>query len=319
MTSIPYLDAATVSALMTPADAVAALQDALRTGFDPASDHQRIADPLAHGEFLLMPSETATAAGLKVLTVAPDNPRRGLERIQGLYVLFDAETLTPNHLIDGGELTALRTPAVSFAATAERLLETTDPLRVVVYGAGPQAVGHVKTLRAVVENRREIDSVVSVVRSPDRVSADLVDNASTFNRLLASGSADALTATAGANLIICTTTSRIPLFDGALVRDDAVIIAVGSHEPDARELDGDLLGRAHVVVESVDVALRECGDVVMAIAEDALAASSLIPMREVVTAGIVLATDSPFVFKSAGMPWQDLVIAEAVARAFDRA
>lgn len=314
MTSIPYLDAATVSALMTPADAVAALQDALRTGFDPASDHQRIADPLAHGEFLLMPSETATAAGLKVLTVAPDNPRRGLERIQGLYVLFGAETLTPSHLIDGAELTALRTPAVSFAATAERLLETTDPLRVVVYGAGPQAVGHVKTLRAVVENRREIDSVVSVVRSPDRVG-----NASPFDLILRSGSAEALEATAEANLIICTTTARSPLFDGMLVRDDAVIIAVGSHEPDARELDGDLLGRAHVVVESVDVALRECGDVVMAIAEDALAASSLIPMWEVVTAGIVLATDSPFVFKSAGMPWQDLVIAEAVARAFDRA
>ncbi|KAB1645300.1 ornithine cyclodeaminase family protein [Gulosibacter chungangensis] len=298
---------------MSPADAVAALQDALREGFDPATDHQRIADPLANGEFLIMPSETASAAGLKVLTVTPDNPARGLERIQGLFVLFDAETLTPTHLIDGAELTALRTPAVSFAATADRLLDATDPLRVVVYGAGPQAVGHVNTLRSITTHRREIDSVIAVVRSPEGVA-----DPGPFQSILCSGSAEALEATAAANLIICTTTARSPLFDGALVRDDAVVIAVGSHVPDARELDGGLLGRANVVVESIDVALRECGDVVMAIAENALEARSLIPMREVVTGQVKLAADKPLVFKSAGMPWQDLVIAEAAARAFER-
>jgi hypothetical protein len=48
---------------------------------------------------------------------------------------------------------------------------------------------------------------------------------------------------------------------------DVVVVAVGSHEPDAREVDAPLLGRATVVVEDVGTALREAGDVVLAIAE----------------------------------------------------
>ena len=92
------------------------------------------------------------------------------------------------------------------------------------------------------------------------------------------------------------------------------MVAVGSHEPDARELDAPLLGRATVVVEDVATALREAGDVVLAIADGALAAADLVPMRDVVTGAVIVPADRPLVFKSVGMSWQDLVVAEAVAR-----
>ena len=88
--------------------------------------------------------------------------------------------------------------------------------------------------------------------------------------------------------------------------------AVGSHEPDARELDAALLGRATVVVEDVATALREAGDVVLAIAEGTLTAADLVPVRDVVTGTRTLATDRPVVVKTVGMSWQDLVVAEAV-------
>ena len=102
------------------------------------------------------------------------------------------------------------------------------------------------------------------------------------------------------------------MFDSALLRDDAVVVAVGSHEPDARELDAPLLGRATVVVESVATALREAGDVVLAIADGSLTPVELVPMRDVVTGAVAVPTDRPMVFKSVGMSWQDLVVAEAV-------
>ena len=92
------------------------------------------------------------------------------------------------------------------------------------------------------------------------------------------------------------------------------MIAVGSHEPDARELEAALLGRATVVVEDVATALREAGDVVLAIAEGALDASDVVPVRDVVTGAVTLPADRPVVFKSVGMSWQDLVVAEAVVR-----
>jgi ornithine cyclodeaminase len=115
-----------------------------------------------------------------------------------------------------------------------------------------------------------------------------------------------------ADVVVCATSARSPVFDSALLREDAVVIAVGSHEPDARELDAPLLGRATVVVEDVATALREAGDVVLAIAEGTLTPVDLVPMRDVVSGAVAVPADRPLVFKSVGMSWQDLVVATAV-------
>jgi ornithine cyclodeaminase/alanine dehydrogenase-like protein (mu-crystallin family) len=292
---VRFLDAAAVAAL-GPAGAVRAITDALRGGLDPATDTPRSAVGLAHGQFLLMPSEAPAAAGVKVVTVAPGNPARGLPRIQAVYLLFDAETLALRAVLDGTALTTLRTPAVSVAAVLPALLDR--PLRVAVVGAGPQATGHVATLAAV----RRLAGVTHLVRDPSRTPLEAV-------RL---DSADADEALRAADVVVCATSARSPLFDSSLLRDDAVVVAVGSHEPDARELDAPLLGRATVVVEDVATALREAGDVVLAIAEGALTAADLVPVRDLVTGAVPPPADRPLVFKSVGMSWQDLVVAEAV-------
>ncbi|MGY1760471.1 ornithine cyclodeaminase family protein [Geodermatophilus sp. SYSU D00779] len=290
-----FLDAAAVAAL-GPAGAVRAITDALRGGLDPATDTPRSAVGLAHGQFLLMPSEAPDAAGVKVVTVAPGNPARGLPRIQAVYLLFDEETLALRAVLDGTALTTLRTPAVSVAAVLPALPDR--PLRVAVVGAGPQATGHVATLAAV----RPLARATHLVRDPSRTPLDAV-------RL---GSADADEALRAADVVVCATSARSPLFDSSLLRDDAVVVAVGSHEPDARELDAPLLGRATVVVEDVATALREAGDVVLAIAEGTLVAADLVPVRDLVTGAVPPPADRPLVFKSVGMSWQDLVVAAAV-------
>jgi ornithine cyclodeaminase/alanine dehydrogenase-like protein (mu-crystallin family) len=292
---VRYLDADAVAAL-GPAAAVRAVTDALRGGLDPAADPPRLPVGLAHGQFLLMPSETAAAAGVKVATVAPDNPARGLPRIQAAYLLFDRETLALRAVLDGTALTTLRTPAVSVAAVLPRLPDR--PLQVAVVGAGPQATGHVATLAAV----RPLAGATYLVRDPSRTPLDAV-------RL---GSAQADEALRTADVVVCATSARAPLFDSTLLREDVVVVAVGSHEPDARELDAPLLGRATVVVEDVGTALREAGDVVLAIAEGRLTADDLVPMRDVVTSTVTPPADRPLVLKSVGMSWQDLVVAEAV-------
>ena len=290
-----FLDADAVAAL-GPAGAVEAITDALRGGLDPADDPPRSSVDLAQGQFLLMPSETPSAVGVKIATVAPGNSARGLPRIQAAYLLFDAETLALRAVLDGTALTTLRTPAVSVAAVLPALADR--PLRVAVVGAGPQAIGHLATLAAV----RPLEAAAYVVRDPSRASLEAI-------RL---GSAESDETLRTADVVVCATSARSPLFDSALLRDDAVVIAVGSHEPDARELDAALLGRATVVVEDVGTALREAGDVVLAIAERALDAADLVPVREVVTGAVTPPADRPLVFKSVGMSWQDLVVANAV-------
>jgi ornithine cyclodeaminase len=66
------------------------------------------------------------------------------------------------------------------------------------------------------------------------------------------------------------------------------------------------------VVEDVATALREAGDVCLALHEGALDTQDLVPMRDVVTGRASPATDRPLLFKGVGMSWQDLVTAEAV-------
>ena len=292
-----FLDADAVAAL-GPAAAVQAITDALRGGLNPAADPHRVSVGLTEGEFLLMPSETLTDAGVKVVTIAPNNPIHGLPRIQAAYLLFDRETLALRAVLDGTALTTLRTPAVSVAAVLQRLPDR--PLRAAVIGAGPQATGHVSTLAAV----RPLESATYLVRDPSRTPLDAITL----------GSPQADEALESADVVVCATSARSPVFDSALLRDDAVVVAVGSHEPDARELDAPLLGRATVVVEDIATALREAGDVVLAIAESMLTAADLVPMRDVLTGDVALPTDRPLVFKSVGMSWQDLVVAAAVVR-----
>ena len=292
-------------ATLSMEQAVRAVQRDLLGGLDPARDLARVIDTLEHGQLLYMPSQFGPYVGAKVSTVAPLNPARGLERIHGIYVLFDAVTLVPILVLDGQALTALRTPAVS-AAVADHLAPgQVDHL--VVFGSGTQASGHVEAMRVI----REVGTVSIVARDPRR-SAALVD------RLLAIGqparlgtAADA----ADAQVIVCATTARTPLFNGGAVRDDALVVAVGSHEPDAREIDSTMLARAQVVVEDPGVALREAGDVIIAIGEGRFTGSALVAMRDIVTGTVQVEHSRPRIFKSSGMPWEDLVVAAELLRA----
>src|SRR5690606_31386255 len=89
-----FYDAEAVRAGLTPAFADAALEEALTHGLDVEADSPRLFSGLSNGEFLLMPAGVPAlgglpaAAGVKVLTLAPDNPAAGLPRIQGTYLLF---------------------------------------------------------------------------------------------------------------------------------------------------------------------------------------------------------------------------------------
>lgn len=305
--SLPWIDAQRIARLLPVADAVAVIEGALIAGLDPRTDPPRAAVATTSGHLLLMPAEAASRVGVKVTSVAPGNPFRGLARIQAVYVLMDAETLTPLALLDGTALTSLRTPAVS--AVAVRHLADADASRLVVFGSGPQAWGHVEALRAV----RPLADVVVVGRHRGRAHA-FAERVRGSGLHASLGEADAVS---DADLVVCATTAGAPLFDGGLPPDRACVVAVGSHEPHLRELDADLLRRATVVVEDRGAALREAGDIVIAVGDGALEPGDLIGLADVVTGRTPVHPGRPRVFKSVGMAWQDLVVATEVQRRCD--
>ena len=117
---------------------------------------------------------------------------------------------------------------------------------------------------------------------------------------------------AAADIVCCCTTAREPLFDGALVADHATVVAIGSHEPDARETDDALAARATIVVESRTSALREAGDVIAALAAGAAREDELVTLAELVRGEAEPAPGRPRLFKSTGMSWEDAVVATAL-------
>lgn len=299
MDGLPFIDSETLMSAVPWRRAIDALERAIAAGRDLGAVAPRTSVPTAHGQLLLMPGESDTAVGVKVLGIAPGNAAVGLPRIQALYVLFDAATLTPQALIDGAALTTLRTPAVS--ALAVQHLAVADAATLTVFGSGPQAGAHVRAMRAI----RPIRTVTIVARNAER-AGDLADRLTSEGLAATTGSPDDVQA---ADIVVCATTSREPLFDGNLLASHACVVAVGSHEPDARELDDRVFARAtRVVVEERATALREAGDIVMAIAAGALTADSLINIADL--AALPPARGGT-VFKSVGMGWQDLAVAEA--------
>jgi ornithine cyclodeaminase/alanine dehydrogenase-like protein (mu-crystallin family) len=289
------------------ADAADALERALLDGLDPETDPPRSSFATDTGELLLMPSSWASAAGVKLASVAPANPERGLPRIQGVYVLFDGATLAPAALIDGIALTSLRTAAVS--ALAVRRLAARDASRLLVFGSGPQARSHAHALREL----RPLERVDVVARDRPRLEAFVERlREAGFDAHAAGGSVGELVA--DAELICCCTTAREPLFDGDLVAPGTTVVAVGSHEPEAREVDERLAGRAAVVIEARSAALREAGDVIQAIELGALADDSLVTLAELVTGAASVPGERPRLFKSTGMAWEDVVVAAELAR-----
>ncbi|GHI25706.1 hypothetical protein Shyd_70770 [Streptomyces hydrogenans] len=209
-----------------------------------------------------MPAAAGSWAGVKIAGVAPGNAALGLPRITGSYLLLDGATLQPRALLDGAALTALRTPAVS-ALAVRHLTSEERPLRVVLFGSGPQAYGHVDALLAV----RKLASVTVVARDPGRAAALAGHVRGIGVPEVRTGTAEEV---AEADLVVCCTTAREPLFDGRRVAPGAVVVAVGSHEPDARETDTALVRRSEVWVEARAAALREAGDLLIPEAEGAI-------------------------------------------------
>lgn len=311
--TLPYFDADAVRETLTFARAMDAVEAALRADVDPELDGPRLFSPAPDGEFLLMPAQGHRFSGLKALTVAPQNPARGLEKIQGLYILLDSRTLAPVAVMEGASLTGIRTPAVAVSAirqlaalAPEGSALPPDP-RILVFGAGTQGRGAIIAARSVFP--RATFGVVG--RGAERV-ARLHSDLAAEGIDIVDRRHDAEAAVRNADIIVCATTASGPLFDGSLVRDSAIVAAIGTHGRDLRELDDALISRADIVVEGRASAERENGNLATAYTADDWVASPPPNLRDLATGAVARRPGRPAVYTGVGMSWEDLVCATVV-------
>lgn len=291
---------------------------ALSTGQAQAPLRTHLA--IAGGTMLIMPgyARSAGAAGLKLVSVHPENAARGLPTVQAVVLLTSDRDGTPHALLDGTLLTQIRTGAA--IGLGAELLALPDADVVALFGVGATArtsLWAVCTVRPV----REVRVVhLHAERFPAFVAAmqALLGDACPSLRRVTSA-AEAL---AGARIVITATTSPTPLFPGALLEPGTYVGALGAYTPQTRELDTTAVLRARLVVDTRAAALAEAGEVCLPIAEGAMTAAHIWAEIGEIAAGERpgrTAPDEIFVFKSVGNAVQDLVLAARVLHAVEAA
>ena len=292
-----------VMSAIRPGTAVEALREVLKGGFDPASDPHRQKVALPHGEMHLLPSALDGAVGVKVLGIQPAGSDVDVPLVQGSYLLMGGETLTPEVVMDAAALTEIRTSAVAVAGVLDRLRASSEPLECAIVGAGVQGRAHARTVVDVLAGVREV-LVTFISRSEP---ADLA------YPWVESESAAADEALGRAGLVVVATSAGEPVVVDRQLRPDATVLAVGAHTVDTRELHEDVLRGAQVIVEDVGAARREAGDVAIAVEKGALAWDDVVTMAEVARGEVALDPARRVVFKTVGIPWEDLAVARVVA------
>ena len=305
-------------ALLTMRDVI----DAVESGFRALSRGEAVVPERLtlevaahHGVLLEMPAyagfDGSAGLGTKIVTVFEENPRRGLEIVQAVYLLLDSETGVPLSLMDGRFITAIRTAAT--AAVATKFMAAPGSKRLAVFGAGVQARFHIEAMIEVAE----IDQVMIAFSTVDKARALAERVGAVHNLPCELVSAEQAAATAD---LICTcTSSPVPLFDGRLLNAGTHINAVGAFTPSTRELDTEAVRRARVIIDATSAAGREAGEILVPIGEGAIDANHVKGTLADVVSGVIAGRESPSeitLFKSCGLAIEDLVTARlAYARA----
>lgn len=304
-------DAAAIRAAIPISDLVDAVEEAYRdvaAGHDRSPVRSRVALP--NGDLLLMPGvRESGGSAVKLVTVVPENAGRGLPTVQAVIVWFGAGSGEPLAVLDGTEVTAMRTGAASGVGT--RLLARTDAEVLALIGCGGQAAWQVRAVCAV----RPIRELRVFARTADRRAAFVAAMAAELGgavRVRACRSAEE--AVRGAQVICCATTSSEPVFDAGWIEPGTHVNGIGAFRLDMVELPPALFRRASLVaVDARDAALAEAGDLVAALDQGQLAPEAFVEVGSL-PAGWADRRDPAAitVFKSVGLAIQDVAAAQLI-------
>jgi len=288
---------ATVDALVSPAEAEAAMADAFGR--------------LAAGDAAMQARVRTEAGGVKLSTLGAVIPRQDAVgakvyttiagRFSFVILLFSATTGAPLATFDAAAITRLRTAACSVLAS--RHLARRAARTLAVLGLGTQGRAHAAAFAAAYP-LHEVR-----IASPRATSADAAALQQALGVPVRLASIDA--AVDGADLVVTATRTVEPLFDGARLADGAYVAAVGSSLPTTRELDDTALRRAGVIaVEWREQTLREAGDLVRA-DPAALAATRVVELADLVAGREPGRRDDReiTIYKSVGVGLQDIALA----------
>ena len=205
-------------------------------------------------ELLIMPALAEGLAGVKLLTIVPENRDTVRPVIDGIFVLLDMQRGGAVATMDASKLTARRTAAIS--ALAARQLARSDASSLVIVGAGhlapylAEAHASIRPIRNILVWARDVDKAA---RCADEIRRRLPGLTIDVARRLGP-------AVAEADMVSAATRATEPLIKGEWLRPGVHVDLVGGYRPDMREIDDAGIAAAEIYVDDLDAALAEAGD-----------------------------------------------------------
>ena len=302
-----------VRSILSMSESIKAVEDAFRElalGTATMPTRLSLSIPEKQGWLGVMPAYLAHAGALasKIVTVYQDNAtRRGIPNVLASVVLNDVETGRVQAIMEGSQITAMRTGAVSGVAT--KYLARADANRVGIFGAGVQAR---KQLQAVCEVRRIRSALVYDI-SKESTKDFIAESAKAGMTVSAADSPEEIVHES--DIIVTATTSNTPVFSGRHIKPGTHINAIGAFTPATRELDNETISTSKIVVDSIDAALAEAGDIIIPLKGGVIQRQNIWAELGEIVAGKKAgrtSNEEKTLFKSVGLGIQDAAVAMVV-------
>lgn len=314
MYTFRYFSRQAVEEGVTMTEAIELMKEAFRSlslGEAVVPLRVNLPQPAQNAQTLFMPVylPSAEALGVKMVTIFRDNPGQNLPLIHGMMLVMDGTNGQPLALLDAEYLTALRTGAASGLATD--LLARKEANVLAVFGTGAQARTQVEGVAVV----RSLEKVIVFGRNPVTIEAFCHDmQVKTGLKMEPAQRSEQL---AEADIICTATTSNVPVLEHHHLKKGVHINGVGSYRPDAREIPGETMQAARIIVDQRMAAAAEAGDIVLPMKEGLLGKNPLLVELGEIVAGIKPGRTSDeeiTVFKSVGNAAQDLAVASYLVK-----
>jgi len=207
---------------------------------------------------LLMPAwNPSTEAGVKIVTVSPNNGKYNLPSIQGTYIYLDAHKGKVKAILAAKALTAKRTAATS--ALASSYLSKEDANSLLMIGTGALS----KNLILAHASIRPIKEVYVWGRNFEKSQAICNELINENFSIKAINTIEEIISKVA--IISCATLSKTPLVLGKYLREGQHLDLVGAYKKDMREADDEAIRKSSVFIDTYQGGLKESGDIVMPI------------------------------------------------------
>jgi alanine dehydrogenase len=224
-------------------------------------------------------------------------------------LVFSGESGRMEGVLHGKALSLWKTAAT--AAVATRHMARAEASRAALIGTGRYALPQLICLAAV----RPLASVRCYSRDPVRLAGFVERARAALPQADVSAAPSARAAVAGADIVTTITTSPAPVLEGAWVAPGAHVNAMGQHAPQAREIDTALVRAARVVVDTLEQALDEKGELLIPLSEGAITRAHIVAELGAVVAGRAAGRTAPeqtTLFCSGGTALEYMALARLV-------